>query len=397
MKKYLLLLIMTIFFTSCSTKNAAVFQNPILVDTKTVNFENTDSVLSYMGVVKSDSLKKYSFKSGGKLKSVQVNVGQAVNEGDILLELDKSDMQFQVDAAKNQVDAAYSQYDKALTGSQDEDINAAKLNVEKSQAAYDYAQKLYFDIKTLLDEGAVSESSFKEAELSLNIADKELKQAQELLNKAKSGTRKEDIASAKSQYELAQTSYDAIKKLFNDATLVCDTKGYVADILYEVGEIVPQGYPAILVQSENQVMSIGATQEDVEKLSIGMTALITVNNENYNGEIVDISQTPDETSRTFNVDIFISDRDKKFYIGSIGQVELIIGQTSGIYIEIPYILNDGVDYVYIVEGNKAVRKNIDIVEIVDDKALVKGLSDNSQLIINGAKNIKDGFLVEVKE
>lgn len=397
MKKILSLLIMTLFITSCSTENAAVFQNSILVETKTVISENTDSVLSYMGVVKSDSLKKYSFKSGGKLKSVQVNVGQAVNEGDILLELDKSDIQFQVDAAKNQADAACSQYEKALTGAQDEDINAAKLNVEKAQAAYDYAQKIYIDIKTLLDEGAVSESSFKEAELSLNIAEKELKQTQELLNKAEAGTRKEDIASAKSQYELAQTNYDAIKKLFNDATLICDTKGYVADILYETGEIVPQGYPAILIQSENQVISIGATQEDVEKLSIGMTALITINNENYNGKIVDISQTPDETSRTFNVDIFISDRDKKFYIGSIGQVKLIIGQTRGIYIEIPYILNDGADYVYIVEENKAVRKNIDIVEIVDDKALVKGLSDNNQLIVNGAKNIKDGFLVEVKE
>jgi len=397
MKKFLPLLIMTLFITSCSTENAAVFQNSILVETKTVISENTDSVLSYMGVVKSDSLKKYSFKSSGKLKSVQVNVGQAVNEGDILLELDKSDMQFQVDAAKNQADAAYSQYEKALTGAQDEDINAAKLNVEKAQAAYDYAQKIYIDIKTLLNEGAVSESSFKEAELSLNIAEKELKQTQELLNKAEAGTRKEDIASAKSQYELAQTNYDAIKKLFNDATLICDTKGYVADILYETGEIVPQGYPAILVQSENQVISIGATQEDIEKLSIGMTALITINNENYNGKIVNISQTPDETSRTFNVDIFINERDKKFYIGSICQVELITGQTRGIWIEIPYILNDGVNYVYIVEENKAVRKNIDIVEIVDDKALVKGLSDNDQLIVNGAKNIKDGLLVEVKE
>ncbi|MDW5299219.1 MAG: HlyD family efflux transporter periplasmic adaptor subunit [Sedimentibacter sp.] len=397
MKKILPLLIMTLFITSCSTENAAVFQNSILVETKTVFSENTDSVLSYMGVVKSDSLKKYSFKSGGKLKSVQVSVGQAVNEGDILLELDKSDMQYQVDAAKNQADAAYSQYEKALTGAQDEDINAAKLNVEKAQAAYDYAQKLYEDIKTLFDEGAVSESSFKEAELSLNIAEKELEQAQELLKKANAGTRKEDIASAKSQYGLAQTNYDAIKKLFNDATLICDTKGYVADILYEAGEIVPQGYPAILVQSENQVISIGATQEDVEKLSLGMTALITINNENYNGKIVDISQTPDDTSRTFNVDIFISDTDKKFYIGSIGQVELIIGQGTGIYIEIPYILNDGVNYVYIVEENKAVRKNIDIVKIEDDKALVNGLSDNDQLIVNGTKNIKDGFLVEIKE
>jgi len=397
MKKFLLLLFLTLIITGCTTEKSAVLQNNILVETNTIYAEKTDVILNYTGVVKSDSLKKYSFKSSGELKSIAVNVGQAVNEGDFLLELDKSDLQFQVDAAKNQADAAYSQYEKAVKGTQDEDINSAELNVAKAQAAYDYAQKTYEDVKTLFDENAVSESRFKEVELSLNIAGKELEQAKELFNKAEAGTRKEDINSAKSQYEMAKTNYEALEKLFKDATLVCDVKGFVTDILYEVGEMVPQGYPAILVQSENQVMSIGLTQDDVEKTKVGMPALININNEIYNGKIANISQTPDETSRTFNIDISINDTDKKFYIGSIGQVQLIIGQTEGIYIEIPYILNDGVNYVYTVEENKAVRKNIEILQIMEDKALVKGLSNNDELIINGEKKIKDGYLVEVKE
>ncbi len=397
MRKILLLIITTLVITSCSNNDASILQGPKLVETKAVHYENINSVLNYIGVVNSDSIKKYSFKSSGKLKSTFVQIGQMVNEGDVLLEIDKSDLQFQVDAAKNQAISALSQYEKALSGAQDEDINAAKLNVEKAQAAYDYAQKTYTDINTLFNEDAVSESSYKQAELSLNIAEKELKQAQELLNKAESGTRKEDIASAKSQYDLAQTNYHAMEKLFSDATLFCDTKGYVADILYKEGEIIPQGYPVILIQSENQVISIGLTQEDIEKTFIGMDALVNINNSDYNGIVTNISQTPDETSRTYNVDILINSSDKKFYVGSIGQVDLIIGQTQGIYIEIPYILNDGTNYVYTVEENKAVRKDIEILEINDDKALVNGLSNNDELIINGVQNVKDGFLVEVKQ
>ncbi|MFA9422985.1 MAG: efflux RND transporter periplasmic adaptor subunit [Sedimentibacter sp.] len=396
MKKIILLIITTLLITSCSNKDTSVLKSPILVETKVVHTEKIDSALNYLGVVNSDSIKKYSFKSSGKLKSIFVEIGQMVNEGDVLLEIDKSDLQFQVDAAKNQAVSALSQYEKALSGAQDEDINAAKLNVEKAQAAYDYVQKTYNDTKALFDEAAVSESSFKQAELSMNIAENDLKQAQEILAKAESGTRKEDIASAKSQYDLAQTNYDAIEKLFNDATLFCDTKGYVADILYKEGEIVPQGYPAMLIQSENQVVSIGITQEDIEKVSMGMDASININQINYSGKVVNISQTPDEASRTYNVDILINKSDKKFYVGSIGQVKLVIGQTQGIYVEIPYILNDGVNYVYIVEDNKAVRKNIEILQINDDKALVDGLSDNDELIINGTAKVKDGFLVEIK-
>jgi len=397
MRRLFLLIILTLLFVGCSDKEAVDLQKNVLVETKTVNLEITDTVLNYVGVVSSNSLKKYAFKTSAKLKFISVQVGQAVNEGDILLELDNSDLQFQVDAAKNQTDSAYSQYEKALAGALIEDINSAKLNVEKAQAAYDYAQKSYADIKTLYEEDAVSQSSLKEAELGLNIAEKELKQSQELLNKAEAGTRKEDIASAKSQYELAKTNFDAVSKLFNEATLFCDVKGYVADILYEVGEIVPQGYPAILVQSEDQVISIGVTQEDIEKLSVGIEALIDINNEKYKGKIVNMSQTPDEASRTFNADISIDETDKKFYLGSIGQVELIIGQTEGIWLEIPYLLNDGENYVYVVEENKAVRKNVEILQIKDDKALVKGLEDDDKLIISGAKKIKDGYSVEVKE
>ena len=400
MKKLLIFIniIFIFLFSSCSNeKDINTVQQIIPVEVKTLNVEKSDSSISYVGIINSDVIKKYAFKTSGKIKSINVKIGQAVNVGDILIELDKSDLQFQVDAAKSQTEASYAQYQKALSGAQSEDINAAKLNVEKAQAGYDFAQKTYNDIKKLYDEDAISETNFKEAELNLNLVSMELEQAQELLKKAESGARKEDISSAKSQYELAKTSYDAIIKLYNEAMIVSDVAGYVTDILYEIGEIVPQGYPAVLVQSKNQIISIGVTQEDIDKIVIGMEAKININDVLYNGKIINISQTPDETSRTFNIDIAITDENKKFYIGSIGKVEIITGTTENIWLEISYILNDGEDYVYIVENNIVVRKNIKINKIDNDKASVNGLSNNDVLVINGQHQIKDGYVVEVKK
>ena len=395
MKRLLLLLILILFLYGCTSQKDAVSGSAALVETKLVRLEKTDTVLNYMGVVNSDSLKKYSFKSGGILKTAHVQSGQAVNEGDILLELDKSDIQFQVDVAKKQAEAAYSQYEKALMGSQVEDINSARLDVEKAQAAYDFALKSFNDTKLLYDEGAVSLSSFKESELKLNIQEKELSQSKEVLSKAETGTRKEDISSAKSDYEMSKTNYEASLKIFDEATLFCDVKGYVAEILYKEGELIPQGYPAILIQSESQVVTIGVTQQDVEKINVGTLALITLNNTDYSGKITNINQTPNEYTRTFSVDIKI-EANKKFYIGSICEVSLITGQDEGIWLEIPYILNDGENYVYTVEDAKASRKNIEVISIRDDKALVKGLSDNDEIIINGTDKIKDGYLVEAR-
>lgn len=398
MKKFLIFIniIFIFLFSSCSyEKNIDNIQKITNVEVKTLSVEELDSSLSYIGIVNSDAIKKYAFKSSGKVKSINVQIGQAVNVGDVLIELDKSDLQFQVDAAKMQTSSAYSQYKKALAGAQSEDLKTAELSVEKAQAGYDFAEKTYENIKKLYEEEAVSETNFKEAELNLNLASKDLEQSKELFKKAQSGAREEDISSLYSQYELAKTNYDAICMLYNEATLTSDITGYVTDVLYEVGEIVPEGYPVILVQSKNQIVNLGVTSEDIESLSIGMGAKIKINESIYDGKIVNISQTPDVNSRTFNIDIIINEGDKKFYIGSICNVEIITGSTKSIWLEIPYILNDGKDYVYVVENNIAVRKDITLVEIKNDRASVTGLSDKDILITNGVKQIRNGYEVKV--
>jgi len=399
MKKYLLFAIVVVMFlfSSCSNEvNVDSMKNNIIpVEVKTLTIEESDDTISYIGILNSDVLKKYAFKTSGKLKTINVQVGQEINAGDILIELDKTDLQFQVDATKMQTSSALSQYEKALSGAQVEDLKASELNVEKAQTGYDYAKKSFENIKTLYEKEAVSETNFKEAELNYNIASMELEQAKELLKKAESGSREEDISSLYSQYELAKTNYDATMKLYNDATIISDISGYIADILYKTGEIVPEGYPAILVQSKKQVINIGVTSEDIEKLSIGMTTKININDELYEGKIININQTPDANSRTFNVDIVINNENKKFYIGTICNVEIITGTTKDIWLEIPLILNDGKHYVYVVENNTAVRKDITINKIKNQKASVAGLSDKDILITNGVKQIKNGYKVQI--
>jgi len=136
MKKYQLGLIMlaVMLFSGCAANPSTEIRKPVSVETMTLKVEKTNTSIAYMGIVSSSSVKKYALKSSGKIRSVHVEVGQAVREGDLLLELDTSDLKFQVDAAKSQADAAYAQYEKARLGAQSEDINNAKLNMEKAQS-----------------------------------------------------------------------------------------------------------------------------------------------------------------------------------------------------------------------------------------------------------------------
>lgn len=65
-------------------------------------------------------------------------------------------------------------------------------------------------------------------------------------------------------------------------------------------------------------------------------------------------------------------------------------------IPISSILNDGEDYVYVVENGRAVRKNITLGDAHEDKVSVEGLKAGDKLVIEGMKEIKAGYRVSEK-
>lgn len=393
-KKMIVIFLIIICLSGCqSNKNIAEEEKAIPIKVKEIKLEEKNEILSYIGIIQSEQVKKYSFKSGGKIEDINVIVGQYVEKGYELISLDKTDLEYQTKAAKNQMDAAYAGYEKALNGAQDEDIKTAELNVKKAQSAYEFSLKNHEDMKELFEEGAVSESQLKEAELNYEVVQNELEQAKEQYDKAVSGSRNEDIEIAKSQYNAAKNAYDAQKELLDNATIFSDVNGYIVDILYEEGEMIGAGYPAIVVQSEMQVVNVGISQKDIEKITEGTKAIIKLNNNEYEGIVNNISQIPDLDSRTYSVEIVLKDTEDKLYIGSTAKVQFVLGKQKGIWIEIPYILSDGQDYVYICEDDRATRKNITLGSIYEDKVYVKGLKESELLIIKGTENLKEGYKV----
>ncbi len=367
------------------------------VKVKEIEIEQNNELLSYIGIVNSDLTKKYSFKSAGKIDNIYVASGQYVEKENELISIDKTDLQLQANAAKSQMDAAYAQYEKALNGALDEDIRTAELNVEKAQASYDFASKTYNDMKTLFEQGAVSESKLKESELSFKVAESELEQVKEQYEKSISGTRNEDIDSSKAEYEAAKIVYDTQIELVENAVIKSDVNGYIVDILYEKGEIISAGYPVIVVRSEVQVVNIGVSQKDVKNIEEGLESIVEINNEKYKGIVSSIDQTPDATTKTFNVEIALEEYDDKIYMGSTARVKIIIGIREGIWVDIPYILSDDQNYVYICKNDRAIRKNVTLGSIFEDKVYVDGLAEGDLLIIKGIKNLKDGYKVVITE
>lgn len=354
--------------------------------------------LEYEGITGGSEVRKLSFKSSGKISKIYVSKGQQIKKGDHLVDLDKSDLNFDMEAAKAQADSASAQYSKAVNGAQYEDINKAQIALKNAQESYDYSKSLYNKKNTLYKAGAIAKQELDDAKLQLDNSESTLNSSNQSLQQLQNGTRTEDKQSLLGQLNSAKANYDSKANLVQDASLTSDVDGYVVDVLCKEGEMQPAGNPVILIRSENQVVTIGLSSDDVKKVKTGTKAQVEINNSKVDGEIINIVQMSDKTSGTYSAEIKLLNPidNSKFYVGDIVKAYISTGDENSIWIPISSILNDGEDYVYAAENGRAVRKNVTLGNTNEDKVSVEGLKTTDKLIVEGMKNIKAGYVIIVK-
>lgn len=388
-----------IILSGCSSKSdskADIKTYP--VKTLELGEESHPSSLEYEGLTGGSEVRKLSFKSSAKISKIYVSKGQHVKKGDSLVDLDKTDLNFAMEGAKAQMDAASAQYNKVVNGAQAEDINKAEIAVKNAEDNCNYCKDLYDKNVALYEMKAVTQQQVNDVKNKLDSSESALNAAKETLLQLQNGTREEDKQALLAQLNTAKANYDSKVNLVQDASLKADEDGYIVDVLFKEGEMQSAGYPAILVRSEEQVVTVGLSDEDVKKVQIGTKAQIKIDDISTDGEVINIVQMPDKQSGTFSAEIKLLNPidNSKFYIGQSVKVKINNGKKSGVWIPINSILNDGEDYVYVVEDNRAVRKNITLGQTNENEVCVEGLKNGDKLVSEGMKNIKAGYQVSVE-
>ncbi|WPC40581.1 efflux RND transporter periplasmic adaptor subunit [Clostridium sp. JS66] len=354
--------------------------------------------LQYQGLTGGSEVRKLSFKSSAKIMKIYVSKGQHVKKGEKLAELDKTDLNFAAQASKSKVDEASAQYDKAVNGTQQEDINRAEIAVKNAQNGCNYYKDLYNKYLKLYQSSAISSQQLNDSKLQLDNAQNSLNSAEQSLQQLQKGSRPEDKQATLGQLNEAKADYESKENILNDASMTADMDGYVVDVLGKEGEMQQAGNPVILFRSEKQVITVGLSEDDVKKVKIGTKAQVNIGDDKAQGEIINIVQLADSKSGTYSAEINLSTPidTSKYYVGETSTVYIDMGQTNSISIPINSVLNDGEDYVYVVENGHAVKKNITLGDTNEDKVSVEGLKNGDKLVIEGMKNLKSGYKVTIK-
>ena len=341
------LLIGTAVISGCGSEKPPE-DTSLKVRTITIGEESGTTSAGYAGTIHNKTETKLAFQIGGRIINKFVNVGDVVQAGQVIAQINGSDTASQVQNAEGAVKAAQSAYELAET------------NANRYRELY--AQQ------------AISRLQLDQAENQLNVASAQLQQAQAGL----------DLSSNQSSY----------------TTLTAPDTGIITALNLESGQVVAAGQSVgTLAVGRDLEAVIALPEQELSKIHVGSPANITfwaLPNVTVQGVVREISPVPDPVARTYTVKIALQNPPREVQLGMTVNVNLATTDTSNITIPLTALVKDsnGNNAVYIIRDKKAHLVPIKTGDFGQNSVIVtSGLAKGDIVITAGTQQLQEGTAV----
>ena len=190
-----------------------------------------------------------SSKVVGRVLKINVEKGDTVKKGDVLLELDTPEINAKAEQADAMLALAVAQQQKVNNGTREEQIGMAKAN-------FDVAKKTYERMNRLHNEGVIPTQKLDEATAKYQAAKEQYTM---LVN----GAQKEDKLSAAANVKRARGANSEVSSYLKENKIVATMDGIVTEINVEEGELVGAGSPIITIVDNNDCWITFNLREDL--------------------------------------------------------------------------------------------------------------------------------------
>ena len=344
MKKNSLIFIAIISLSiSCNKKvetKKVEAEETLAVEIQAVSRKSLSEPIIASGVLSSKSEMKLAFKTGGMIRRMYVQEGQSVREGQLLAELDLSEI--------------------------DAQVRQAKLGLEKSERDLERVKKLYADEATTLTNVQDATTGFDVAKQSVQVAE----------------------FNQKLSRIYAPVSGRILRKISEQGELITP---------FSPAFILGTGESAYIV-------NVGLADRDVVKVKIGDVANIYLDaypNEIFQAKITQIAQTVNPATGTFEVELQIQPNGKKLSSGFVAKAEISTGKgVSMLTVPIESLVeadkNTAFVYRYNTDNQTVSKTPINIGSIFGNNvAIVSGINEGMQIVTKGANFLSDKSKVKV--
>ncbi len=194
-----------------------------------------------------------AFNASDRIRSLRVQEGDRVRQGQLLAELDTTRLAAAADKAKADVEAARTSLARLRNGSRPEEIAQARAALAAAQATEANARVTFDRYAKLALTSAESLQNRDTAEQALKVASANRDSAEQALALAVEGPRWEDIAVAAAQLRAAEAASALAATQLADARLYAPAAGTIEDRILEPGDMAAPDRPVLTLDLDNPV------------------------------------------------------------------------------------------------------------------------------------------------
>lgn len=291
-----------------------------------------------------------SNKLAGYVNKVLVDFGDKVKTGQVLAEMEREELELQVDAADSAVKQAQATYIRA-------------------QGEYERAQQLFAEQIVPPQRRDTAEAEYKVAEAGVRSAEKALALAQ---------------------------------KRLRDTRIVSPVDGFVQQRFVNPGEYLPAASKVLEVVIVNPLKLRTPVPERYARLArIGLPLRVEVDalpGESFGGSLTRIAAGVDHATRSLLVEAEIPNPEGKLRPGYFAHVTGVMGEETALFIPRSGLYRfAGVERVFIVKDNSVSSREVKSgVEDGDMVEIAEGLAEHEQVAISSLDRLADGMTVQIQ-
>jgi len=210
-----------------------------------------------------------------------------------------------------------------------------------------------------------------------------------------------NLNASKMQLDVKKTAY---KNLLENTSLQSPINGVVTARNYDNGDMYSGGEPVLVVEQITPVkLLINVSETYFTKVKKGTPVDVKLDvygDEVFTGTINLIYPTIDATTRTFQVEIRLDNKDQRVRPGMFARATLNFGTAENVVVPDLAIVKQagsGDRYVFVYKDGKVSYNKVELGRRMGTEYELKsGVPDNSQVVVAGQSRLVNGMEVEVE-
>jgi len=403
-----LLVVTGVFVASCGGSKANVRKEetaanqPVAIDVTTAAAVKRElpRFFEASGSLAGDQQTDVAPQTSGKVVAVGVDIGSPVRRGQMLVQLDDSELKLRVDQAVAQLGQAKAAVRQAeekigLRSGQAFDPNRV-AEVAAAKVALDLAQKNLVRAEKLIESGDVSRSFYDEQRSRRDQLKEQydVAVAQARQNYAGVDVSRTNVANAEAQLALA-------RKNLSYAVIPAPIDGFVTERTADLGEYVsPQQKVVTIVRINPLRIRIDIPEQAIPEVKVGQSVSITTSawpDRNFSGRVARIAPNVSATSRTLTVEAEIENSSGALKPGQFATVRILQERAEpAVLVPARAVVNEaGVNRVYVIKNGHAEQRLVQTGQTDGDLIEIRnGVAADEQVATSNLEQLTDGIAIK---